>query len=323
MTGSTAVHDSIVWGDSPEEQANRRAAGTPKLSKEVTSELGCVTPVIVVPGTWTDGDLQYQAENIATMVAHSASCTCTSAKLLVTWRGWPQRNALLERIASVLAAHPARLAYYPGAARRYQMFVGSHAQARVLGSAPGQMLACATIYDADAADAGDVVYREEAWSPVLVECQLDSSTAEGFIDTAVRFCNERVFGSLSIDVIVHPSTYAALRGDIDRAIAALRYGTVSINHWSAVSFGLGVAPWGAYPGHTLQDVVSGIGFVHNALMFTRPLKSILWGPFRTWPKPPWFTTHRRAHVIGRRMAAFEAAPSLFRLPRIAAAATRP
>lgn len=323
MTGSTAVHDRIVWGDTPEEQALRRAAGTPKLTKPITSELGCVTPTIVVPGTWSDGELQFQAENVATMVAHSASCTCTSTRVLVTCRGWPQRKPFLDRIASVLSAYPARRAYYPGAAARYAAFVGAHARSRMLSAPSENMISPATIYDVDPSLAGDLVFREEAWSPVLAETALDAGGAADFLDSAVRFCNERVFGTLSASMLVHPRSRTRLRMEFDRAVAALRYGTVSINHWSAVSFGLAVAPWGAYPGHTLDDIGSGIGVVHNTLMFDRPLKTVAWGPFTASPTPPWFVTHRRSHIVGRRMAPFEASPAVWRLPGIIVAAARP
>ena len=323
MTGSTAVHDRIVWGDTPEEQALRRAAGTPKVSKRITSELGCVTPTIVLPGEWSDAELQYQAENVATMVAHSASCTCTSAKVLVTWRPWPQRRQFLDRVARVLSTYPARRAYYPGAAARYARFLGAHPQSRALSATSGNMLPPATIYDIDPSLAGNVVFREEAWSPVIAETALDAAGGAEFLDAAVRFCNERVFGTLSVDLIVQPRSRTQLGADFDCAVAALRYGTVAINHWSAVSFGLALAPWGAYPGHTLEDIGSGIGVVHNALMFERPLKTVLWGPFSAWPKPPWFVTHSRSHTVGRRMAPFEASPALWRLPGIMAAALRP
>lgn len=323
MTGSTAVHDRIVWGDTPEEQALRRAAATPKVTRRITSELGCVTPTIVVPGRWSDDEIQYQAENVATMVAHSASCTCTSAKLIVTWRGWPQRRAFLDRIAETLSRYPARLAYYPGAAARYASFMDAYPESRRLASAPGNTLACATIYGIDPASARDLAFREESWSPVLAETCLDAGSEAEFLSGAVRFCNERIFGTLSAGLIVQPETRTRLAGQFDRAVADLHYGTVAVNHWSAVSFGLAVAPWGAYPGHTLEEIVSGIGVVHNTLMFDRPLKSVLWGPFTTSPTPAWFVTHRRSHIVGRRMAPFEASPVWWRLPALALAAARP
>lgn len=323
LTGSAAVHDRIVWGETSEEQALRRAANTPKLTRRITSELGCVTPAIVLPGAWTGAELDYQAANVATMVAHSASCTCTSARVVVTWRRWPQRLSFLDRITAALARYPPRQAYYPGAAAKYAAFLRAHSQSRVLAPAPPGCLAPASIQGVDPSSAGDLVFEEEAWSPVLVEAPLDAPDEGAFLDAAVRFCNERLAGTLSACVIAPPDTRARLGAEFDRAVSALRYGTVAINHWTAVSFGLAVAPWGAYPGHTLEAIGSGIGVVHNTLMFDRPLKTVLWGPFTARPTPPWFVTHHRSHIVGRRMAAFEASPDPWRLPGIVSAALRP
>lgn len=317
MTGSKAVHDRIVWGDAAGAESGRRER---RLRKPITSELGCVTPAIVVPGRWSESALQYHAENVATMVAHGASSTCVSAKVLVTWRGWPQRQAFLDRVAAVLGQDAPRLAYYPGSAARYAAFTSAHPDARVLNQA-APLLGCATMFDVAPA-ARHVAFEVEAWSPILAETSLAERTESEFIESAVRFCNDRVFGDLSVGLLVPPDARATLKNEIDRAVADLRYGTVSINHWSAMNFVLGVAPWGAYPGHTLEDAGSGIGVVHNPLMFERPLKTLIWGPFTTWPKPPWFVTHRRGHIVARRIAEFEASPSIWKLPAIAAAALR-
>lgn len=350
MTGSTAVHDRIVWGDTPEEQARRRAALAPKVTKRMTSELGCVTPIVVVPGRWAEAELQYQAEHVATMVLHSASCTCTTARLLVTRREWPQRQAFLDRVAAVLSNQPPRVGYYPGSAAKYHRFTARHPQTRFLcdvrrgngdvksgtltdfAAALSENGECprfhvpvspAVIYDVDASLAGDLVFTDEAWSPVLAETAIAAGSDAEFVDAAVRFCNERVFGTLGISLLASPESQARLRDEMHRAVAALRYGTIAVNHWTATNFALGTAPWGAYPGHTLDDVGSGIGVVHNTLMFDRPLKTVVWGPFTSSPKPAWFVTHRRGNIAGRRMAPFEASPSLWRLPGIAWPALRP
>lgn len=322
MTGSTAVHDRIVWGDTPDEQSRRRSAGQPKVAKRVTSELGCVTPAVVVPGRWSEREMQYQAENVATMVSHSASCTCTSARVLVTWSRWPQRLAFLDRVAAILARHTPRRAYYPGSAAKYQRLVGSYPQTKLLCDASANTLAPAVIYGLDPSADDGVAFSEEAWSPVLAETPLDAGTESEFIVEAVRFCNEQVSGTLSMVMLVSPETRSRLGAHFDRAVSELRYGTVSINHWSALSFVLGNAPWGAYPGHRLEDVGSGIGVVHNTSMFDRPLKTVVRGPLTGWPKPAWFTTHRRGHLVGRRIAGYEASPSLWHLPGIASAAAR-
>ncbi len=321
MTGSVAVHDRIVWGDTPEEQVRRRAQREPKVARRVTSELGCVTPVVVVPGAWSPREIAYQAENIATMVANNASCNCNAAKLLVTWRGWAQRRTFLDTVATLLAALPPRKAFYPGAARRYAQFT---AHPRSSGAAAaGDLLSCATIFDVDPAASGDVVFHEEAWCPVIAETALEADDEAAFVGNAVAFCNDRVAGTLSAVVLASPESSRRLGSRLDDGIAAMRYGTVAVNHWAAASYVLAVAPWGAFPGHTLDEVGSGIGFVHNTFMFDRPQKTVLWGPFTITPKPAWFATHRRGHVAGRRMAEFEAARSVPRFASLAAAALRP
>jgi len=102
----------------------------------------------------------------------------------------------------------------------------------------------------------------------------------------------------------HPATRAQFGTDFDRAIGALRYGGIGINAWVGAAFLLPRAAWGAYPEHTYTDVQSGIGVVHNALMFDKPLKTVVSAPFRPFPrsvrhgeltmfpKPPWFLTNK-------------------------------
>lgn len=65
ITGSAMTHDIIVWGSTAAEREHNKAADTPKLSKPISSELGGVTPVIVVPGQWSEKELLYQARNVA------------------------------------------------------------------------------------------------------------------------------------------------------------------------------------------------------------------------------------------------------------------
>ena len=65
MTGSAATYDAIVWG-TDDQAATRKANNTPILAKPITAELGGVTPLIVVPGDWSEADVRFQAEHIAT-----------------------------------------------------------------------------------------------------------------------------------------------------------------------------------------------------------------------------------------------------------------
>jgi hypothetical protein len=321
LTGSSRTHDAIVWGADPGEAARRRAASDPAVAKPVTAELGCVTPVLVVPGRWTAGDLEFQARHVAAMVAHNASFNCTAGKVLLLARAWPQREAFLERVAAALAAAPPRRAYYPGAAERYHAFLGHYPQARALGRTGEGVLPWTLIPDVPARP-GEYALTEEAFCGVIAEVAIDAAGPAEYVDRAVAFANESIWGTLSAVVLVPPSARRESPGIAERAISGLRYGSVGLNVWTGVNFALGVTSWGAYPGHTPADVVSGIGAVHNTFLFDSPEKSVVRGPFRMFPKPIWFADHRTLRVLGRRLVAFENEPSWLRLPGLAWAALR-
>jgi hypothetical protein len=66
-------------------------------------------------------------------------------------------------------------------------FIRAHPQARRLSEAPAGTFGCATIYDVDPTLAGDLVFTEEAWSPVIAETSLDARSEAVFIGEAVEF----------------------------------------------------------------------------------------------------------------------------------------
>jgi len=78
MTGSETTHDAIMWGPGEEGMANK-SAGTPKLTKPMSSELGGVAPAIVVPGRWSKADLKFQAQHVATQRLHNSGSNCIAA----------------------------------------------------------------------------------------------------------------------------------------------------------------------------------------------------------------------------------------------------
>jgi hypothetical protein len=316
LTGSETTHDAIVWGETAEEQEQRKAAGRPRIDKTVTSELGCVTPVLVVPGRWSRGDLKFQARNVASMVAHNASFNCNAAKALVLARGWDQREAFLEELHTVFARLPARRAYYPGAEERYQRFREHYPNARVLGPT-GPHVVPWTVLPNVPPNAGEYALTREAFCAVLAETSLDVDDAETFLREAVAFVNEHVWGTLSCVVIADGRTQRRHRAQFEQALADLRYGDIGVNVWTGANYALGVATWGAFPGNTLDNVRSGIGVVHNTKLFDYPEKSICRGPFRLWPTPVWFADHRNLAELGRRATWFESNPTWASLPSVA------
>ena len=177
--------------------------------------------------------------------------------------------------------------------------------------------------DVDPESVDDVCFTTEAFCSLFAETALEAESVPEYIDKAVAFANQHIWGSLNATIIVHPESLkdAEVKESVERAIANLRYGTVGINIWAGAGFTFGTTTWGAFPGHELHDIQSGTGVVHNTLMFSRPQKSVLWGPFRGALTPPWFVTHGKiARKLFPKLVAFEAAPSALKVPGIMIAA---
>jgi acyl-CoA reductase-like NAD-dependent aldehyde dehydrogenase len=316
ITGSDRTHDAIVWGspDAPK-------TGTPKNSKPITSELGCVTPVIVVPGPWSDSDLDFQARHVAGMVAQNGSFNCNAAKVVVTAKGWELRERFLTKLEAALAKAPARKAYYPGAEQRYTQFVEKYPTHKVLGP-KGPQIVPWTFLPEVPAKKGEYALTNEAFCGVLAETSLDASDAPSFLEKAVPFCNDEVWGTLSCMVLIHPDTMKQHAAAFDKAIASLRYGGIAVNGWAGAIYGLCQTTWGAFPGHTLEDIQSGRGVVHNSFMFDHPQKSVVYLPFRIKPTPVWFADHRNLRALAEKLTRYEAAPSMLKFPGIVAQALK-
>ncbi|GAC1332152.1 MAG: aldehyde dehydrogenase family protein [Candidatus Dormibacteria bacterium] len=333
MTGSDRTHDAIVWGAGPE-AAERKRNGTPLNPRRMTSELGNVSPLIVVPGPWDDADIQFQAEHIATTKLHNAGFNCIGTQVLVMPEAWDRSEALLEAVRGMMGKTPPRKAYYPGAEQRQKAIVQGHASATVVDDRAANDVPRTLVAGLDSNDPAESLFREECFVSVLTTTSLPGASAAEFLVNAVRFCNERLWGTLGATVVVHPKTLKELGPAFEDAIAELRYGTIGVNIWSGVGFLLAQLPWGAFPGHTLDDVQSGIGWVHNTMMFDHPQKSVLYGPFYPYPrsmikgagtmlpKPPWFVLNKRGHLVNKRFTAFEFDHNPARIPGIFADALR-
>ncbi|HET6610396.1 MAG TPA: aldehyde dehydrogenase family protein [Kofleriaceae bacterium] len=319
ITGSDRTHDLIVWGPEGAERDRRLADNEPLLEKPITSELGNVSPVAIVPYTYGDDELAFQARNLATMVINNASFNCNAAKMIITARGWSQREQFLDLVAAQLAKAPPRCAYYPGAFDRYQQLTGQRDGVERFGE-PGQgELAWALIRGVDSDRKDEPLFRTEPFCGIVSETAVGSADPIEFLATATPFMNDRLWGTLNAALIVHPALESdpATGKAIDDAVVALRYGTVGINHWPAVSYGIATAPWGGHDSVNLKDIQSGLGFVHNTFLLDGIDKSILRGPLKAWPAPVWFWDNAKAAKLGPRLVDFEAAPSWLKVPGIA------
>ena len=320
VTGGEKTHDAIVYGGGAE-GAQRKRRNEPLTDKNVTSELGNVTPTIVVAGPWSDADIAYQAEHLATQKLHNSGFNCIASQVLVLPDSWDKSAALLDALTGTIAALPARHRYYPGVGDRQQGFVDAYPQAEHHGNGSPVTVIKGLDWDSD-----EYCFRTEAFGPVYGQTSLPGANAADYLEAAVEFCNDRLWGTLSADIIIHPRTIKQLGPRFETILGNLRYGTIGVNAWNGVGFLLGVTPWGGFPGATYDDIQSGIGTVHNTLLFDKAEKAVVYGPFQPFPralasgqfhmspKPAWFVTNRRAHHIGRKITGFVADPGLRHLP---------
>ena len=324
ITGAGASHDAIVWGTGEVGRANK-AAGTPINTRHITSELGAVCPTIVVPGPWSEADIRFQAEQVATQKLHNSGFNCVACQVLVLPGDWPQKAAFMAALEATLANAESRALYYPGARERLADFLQRNPLARVLRRRGGEEVLLAQA-GTEATAQGNAT---EVFAPALGVTELAGQDAEKYLVDAIAYANTQLYGTLGANIVIHPRTIAAIgRRRLEEILATLHYGTIAINAWTGVGFLSAPATWGAFPGHTLADAQSGIGVVHNSFLFDRPERSVVEAPFRPFPRnllglsftllprPPWFVTNRRAHVLGRLLLAFQFRPSLLKIPRI-------
>ncbi|MFT4210761.1 MAG: aldehyde dehydrogenase family protein [Microbacterium sp.] len=295
ITGSAATFDAIVWGADAER-------AEPRLRVPITAELGGVSPIIVVPGRWSDADLRYQAEHIVTMRLHNSGHNCIAGQVVLVSRDWPQREAFLRALHDAYSAAPARPVWYPRSDDKLAAADADYPAAIRCGDGTRRLVELTADQDPAALE------QTEYFSPVLGVVELPGLGQE-FLDVAVAHANDRLAGTLGANVLIDPETEAALGAGFEAAIAGLRYGGIAINTWTGVLFATPVLSWGAFPGSTLADVGSGIGVVHNTSLVPDVERSILRGPFRPFPrslsgggftvlpKPPWFVSSRTASAV--------------------------
>ncbi len=314
LTGSDKTFEAIVFGPGLEGQ-RRKAARQPRLAKPFTAELGNVSPIIVVPGPWTARDIRRQASRIATWLVLNAGFNCLTPRVVIQAANWPQREPLNQAIGQALAQIGLRHAYYPGAKQRHGQFVAANATARQVGRPTDGQLPWTYIPHINPADTANPCFTSEAFCGLMAETALPATNPADFLERAVAFANEHLWGTLTATLMLHPAS-AKLPGvaaAVERALANLRYGTVLLNQYGGYGYFLMTTPWGGYPGQDIFDVQSGVGMVNNVLMFEQPQKAVVRCPFNLYPEPV-RATARHFDSFGRKLAMLEQSPALWRVP---------
>jgi len=309
MTGSDKTYETIVFG-SGEEGRRNKSQRKPKMLKRFTAELGNVSPVIVIPGPWTNREIQQQARYISTWLVANAGFACLTPRVIIQYAGWRHRVHFMDAIGQVLKQVPTRKAYYPGAHQRHAEFIAQHPEAHQFGSKSGEHLPWTLISNIAPSRTHDICFQSEAFCGLCAETGLDAPSIPIFLDQAVEFANETLWGTLSATLIVHPASLRdpAVATAVDRAINRLRYGTVSTNILAYYSAYLMGTPWGAFPANDIYNIQSGVGKTFNTMMFAHPSKSVVRAPFKRLEPTEVMSMH--AVELCKKLAQFEAVPSV-------------
>jgi hypothetical protein len=320
LTGGQDTYNRIIWGATKEKQERNRKNDHKEFDKRLDAELGGVTPIIIVPGGWTKKEIDHQASQISAAKHANGGHTCISPQVVIVDDDWPQKDLFLGRLRHHLAEAPTEVCYYPGGMESYQKFRRNYPQAQILGQKKkyfDKQLNPLFIPDVDD---DSLALKEEAFTMVLAQTSIKRTGGDSleFLNKAVQFCNEKVFGDLACSVIVDPRTAKKMGSSLDDCIAKLEYGVIGINVWSGMMATFPQLAWGAFPGNTAWNIESGVGKMCNSYMYDRPEKSVLWTPMIS---PIHLKTAKpRAKKVVKRMAYYVIKPSWMRLLKLFGAA---
>ena len=310
ITGSDQTHDLLVWGPpGPGARGARKRATSRCCKKEITCELGNVSPGARRPGPvgrrrrW-----RFQAENVAGMVTHNASFNCNAAKLLVPPKRLAQREQFLDRGRSRHGAGPGAAGLVPGRARSAgRQLTEGRAELRSGRARARAPLPWTLVPGLDAARAG----RRSSASSRSARCSRRPRSARRtrleFLAQAVDFVNEQVWGTLSATLVVHPRD----RRDpsrpraVEQAIRRPALRQRGRERLGRLGFAFGTTPWGAYPGARSRTSRAGGAGCTTRFMLEDIEKVVIRHPARTFPKPPYYPSHRTAHRLGRALVELE------------------
>ena len=315
ITGSEQTHDRIVWGNTSDEVQNNKANNTPKLNKPITSELGCVSPCIVVPGDWSKDDIDYQARQIVSMATQNVGFNCNAINVIVFPKGWTHSEALKTQIEHHLTLKQQRKAYYPGSVDRHREIMSNYESAKEFGTYGEAIFPWLIIPDLKP-DATEPMFQTESFCGILSFTELEYNDTQDYLSTAVEFCNQHIDGTLNVTILIDTATRKNEHNAFEKALESLEYGTIGVNVWDGVGYGMCSTTWGAFPKHTIDKVGSGIGIVHNTYLLDHPQKSIIEGPFKISPTPAWFYDHKNLVSFGKALFAYESAPSWINFFRV-------
>ena len=294
LTGANSTYENIVYG----RKLSDKEIGTKSLkkinNKSISTELGNVTPIVVIPDKWSKSDIRVQAKKVATAKLQNAGFNCIAAQVVILDKNWKQKDEFISKVKEIISEQQTRYFYYPGSKERITE-LNTKSGIDILSQD-----VCEVPYSASVTDNDDEYYfHNEIWGGSIIFKNLESNSVTDFMSKATYFCNQKLWGNLGCTVLIKPKTEKKYLDDFEKMVDSLQYGTVAINEWSALGFAIPTLPWGGYPGNKDSDIQSGQGYVHNTFLFESPLNGIVRTQFKPLLNidPPWFITHSNSDKV--------------------------
>ena len=259
FTGSTGVAHAI-----------QDAASAP-----LVSECGGNNPCLIVPGKWTDKEIEHWAIQIASVGKLNGGAVCGRPQTIITSKSWPQRDQFLTALRRAIAEDTFGTAtYYPGVEKTKEAFLQNQPTAEVLKPEGGAHPKSDFVFIPGIGE-DDFAVHNEAFCQIFSELPLDTeNNADDFLTKATRFCNDQLLGSLGCMVLVDNTTFKANEDRVDQAVRELNYGGIAVNNVPPNIWLNAYLTWGGC-GETTEDFVSGVGNFGNGLNFENIVKSVI------------------------------------------------
>ncbi len=301
LTGSDKTFEEIVYGRQLNDKERKLKYLAKLNTKNISSELGNVTPIIIHPGNWSTSDIKYQARKIVTGKLNNNGFNCIAAQVVVLPDGWGQTDTLIKYIKFYMNKAKDRKAYYPESIERLNKLEKDKAYERV------NKLSCVTPHLTREIKAYNKYELDEVWSSALYFKRIAYSSSENFSNKAIDYCNNDLWGNLGVSVIMKDHNKNLNSHILENYIEKLEYGTVAINEWAAIGYIIPQLPWGGFPGNKDNDIQSGKSIVHNSMLFESPLKGVVQTKFRISRiiDPPWFITNRKSRRLFKNLTYFQ------------------
>ena len=186
-------------------------------NKSITTELGNVTPVIVIPDRWSKSDIKVQAKKIATAKLQNAGFNCIAAQVVVIDKNWKQKDQLIDEVKKIIKSQKTRYFYYPGSKERISE-INKSSKIEILSQDSCEVPYSASVTESDA----EFYFHNEVWGGTIIFKIIDNASTVNYIEKATSFCNDDLWGNLGCTVLIKPKTERAYKDEFNTMIDNLK-----------------------------------------------------------------------------------------------------